>query len=296
MSPIIKRLGVIANLQRPGAEAVLLRLTQWCRKHNVPVALCDEMSTSATDSDVVVPRDQLAATSDVILSMGGDGTLLATARLLGDSGVPILGINIGSLGFLTDQTPNDLETTLKRLIEDDYEIQERMVLTAGIADADEEEEYYALNDVVVGRNDIRMINMALYSNGDYICSYAADGLILATPTGSTAYSLAAGGPILNPEMDAIIATPIAPHSLASRPLVFDAGEVLTLEITSHTDVAVMTIDGQVSRRLMKGDRVRVRKAHYYTRLVRFWENSFYHVLRSKLHWGVLPSRDSSSSD
>jgi len=293
---MIKRLGVIANLQRPGADEVILRLTQWCRKHNVPVALCDEMSTSDIDSDLAMPRDQLAANSDVILSMGGDGTLLATARLLGDSGVPILGINIGSLGFLTDQTPNDLETTLRRLIEDDYEIQERMVLTAGIVDADEEEKHYALNDVVIGRNDIRMITLALYSNGDYICSYAADGLILATPTGSTAYSLAAGGPILNPQMDAIIATPIAPHSLASRPLVFDAGEVLTLEMTSQTDVAVMTIDGQVSRRLRKGDRVRVRKAHYCARLVRFQESSFYNVLRSKLHWGVLPSRDSSGSD
>lgn len=292
----MQRLGVIANLHRPGADEVLQRLTRWCEEHNVPVGLCEETSTSEGHTHLAMPREELAANSDVILSMGGDGTLLATARLLGDSGVPILGINIGSLGFLTDQTPDDLETTLTRLIENDYEIHERMVLMAGIVDADGDEKHYALNDVVVGRSDIRMINLALYSNGDYICSYAADGLVLSTPTGSTAYSLAAGGPILNPEMDAIIATPIAPHSLASRPLVFDAGEVLTLELTSQTDVAVMTIDGQVSRQLRKGDRVCVGKAPFHTKLVRFEENSFYKVLRSKLHWGVLPRRDSSSKD
>jgi NAD+ kinase len=292
----MKRIGVIANLQRHGAEDVLDRLTGWCSKHDVPLCLCDEMRATDVDPKLIVPRDTLTEKSDVILSMGGDGTLLATARLVGDSGVPILGINIGSLGFMTEQTPHDLEDTLRRITEDDYNIQERMVLEAAIADSAKDEKYYALNDIVIGRTDIRMINLALYSNDDYICSYAADGLILSTPTGSTAYSLAAGGPILNPEMDAVIATPIAPHSLASRPLVFDSKEVLSLEITSDTDVAVVTIDGQVSKRLKNGDRVRVRKAHYYARLVRFPENSFYHVLRSKLHWGVLPRREAESED
>jgi NAD+ kinase len=292
----MKRIGVIANLQRQGAEEVLMRLVEWCRKHDAPLCLCDDMRATNVDRALVVPRHELTEKSDVILSMGGDGTLLATARLVGDSGVPILGINIGSLGFLTQQTPHDLEDTLKRITGDDYSIQERMVLEAAITNFAGDEKYYALNDIVIGRSDIRMINLALYSNEDYICSYAADGLILSTPTGSTAYSLAAGGPILNPEMDAVIATPIAPHSLASRPLVFDSKEVLMLEITSDTDVAVITVDGQVSKRLKNGDRVRVKKAHYYARLVRFPENSFYHVLGSKLHWGVLPRREDSAED
>jgi len=292
----MKRIGVIANLQRDGAEDVLKRLVSWCKKHDVPLCLCDDMRATDIDPGLVVPRAKLTEHSDVVLSMGGDGTLLATARLVGDSGVPILGINIGSLGFMTEQTPHDLEETLKRIAGDDYNIQDRMVLEAAITNSATDEKYYALNDIVIGRTDIRMINLALYSNEDYICSYAADGLILSTPTGSTAYSLAAGGPILNPEMDAVIATPIAPHSLASRPLIFDSKEILTLEITSDTDVAVVTVDGQVSKRLKNGDRVSVKKAHYYVRLVRFPDNSFYHVLRSKLHWGVLPRREASSGD
>jgi len=287
----VKRLGVKANLNRPGADEVVRRLIKWCGDNHVPVYLCDNLRNIASESEQVVSPGELAGKSDVILSMGGDGTLLATARLVGDSGIPILGINIGSLGFMTEQTPVDLEGTLRRLVEGDFSLQDRMVLAAETPGSKEQNVNFALNDIVVGRSDIRMINLALYSNGDYICSYAADGLIISTPTGSTAYSLAVGGPILNPEMEAIIASPIAPHSLTSRPLIFSVGETLTLGVESHTDVATLTIDGQVSYPLKHGDKVRIRKADFRVKLVRFEENSFYKVLRSKLQWGVLPPRD-----
>jgi NAD+ kinase len=290
------QLGVKANLKRPGAVDVLQRLIKWCHDSGIPLWYCDDLRGVAAESKYVVPPEELPIKSDVILSMGGDGTLLATARIVGDSGIPILGINIGSLGFLTEQTPVNLEHTLRRVIEGDYVLQDRMILSAEVSGKEENETNFALNDIVVGRRDIRMINLALYSDVDYICSYAADGLIISTPTGSTAYSLAVGGPILNPEMEAIIASPIAPHSLTTRPLIFSIGETLILQIESHTDVATLTIDGQVSAPLEYGDRVRIRKADFAVRLVRFEENSFYEVLRSKLQWGVLPRRDNPKTD
>ncbi len=291
----MKQLGVKANLKRPGAADVVRRLISWCRDSDVPLWLCEDLSGVATDSKHIVPSRELPKKSDIILSMGGDGTLLATARIVGDSGIPILGINIGSLGFLTEQTPVDLERTLRRVMDGDYTLQTRMMLVAEISGREDIGTNFALNDIVVGRRDIRMINLALYSDGNYICSYAADGLIISTPTESTAYSLAVGGPILNPEMEAIIASPIAPHSLTSRPLIFSVGETLMLEVESHTDVVTLTIDGQVSAPLEYGDRVCIRKADFSVRLVRFAENSFYQVLRSKLQWGVLPSGDNSAA-
>jgi NAD+ kinase len=284
-------IGVIANLNRSGAQQVVERLAKWCDEHDTPLYFCQEMTSVSGESRNVVQRCDLPELCDVILSMGGDGTLLATARLVGDSGVPILGINIGSLGFLTEQTPVDLERTLQRLSEGGYHLQERMVLAASVSTADGKTSF-ALNDVVIARSDIRMASIALYSNGDYICSYNADGLVISTPTGSTAYSLAVGGPILNPEMDAIVASPIAPHSLASRPLVFNANEALTVEISPDTEVAVMIVDGQESTKLKNGDRISIEKANYRVRLIRFDENSFYKVLREKLHWGYLPIQDS----
>ena len=292
----MKRLGVLANLNKQGADTVVRRLVEWCRSNQVPLCLCDDLRELATASERIVAPHELPRESDIILSMGGDGSLLATARIVKDSGIPILGINIGSLGFLTEQTPEDLEGTLKRLIEGDFSLQERMILAAELSGNDDDRIKFALNDIVVGRGDIRLINLALYSNGDYICSYAADGLILSTPTGSTAYSLAVGGPILNPEMDAIIASPIAPHSLTSRPLIFSVEETLTLEVKSETDVAMLTIDGQVSTPLKYRDKIRIRKADFSVKLVRFEEQSFYKVLRSKLQWGVLPPRDATSRD
>jgi NAD+ kinase len=292
----MKRIGVKANLKRPGADEVFRRLTTWCRENDVHVSLCEELRDMATGAEDIVPPNELPLKSDVIFSMGGDGTLLATARLVGKSGVPILGINIGSLGFLTEQTPTDLEETLSRVTRGDYTLQERMILSADVDGQDGLVTNHALNDIVIGRKDFRMINLALYSDGAYICSYAADGLIISTPTGSTAYSLAVGGPILNPEMEAIIASPIAPHSLTSRPLVFSTEETLTIEIRSETDVSQLTIDGQVSAPLQHGDRVQIKKSDFSIRLVRFREHSFYKVLRSKLHWGVLPSRDDTDGD
>lgn len=280
--------GVIANLKRPGAGDVISRLLRWIEKSEVFCYFCEELRDAASGNIEIIQRELIPEKSDIILSMGGDGTLLSTARLVGSRGIPILGINIGSLGFLTEQTPESLERNLDRVVAGDYAIQERMVLATTVLNEVNSETLYALNDVVVGRKDIRMVHLALYSNGDYICSYAADGLIISTPTGSTAYSLAVGGPILNPEMDALIASPIAPHTLTSRPLVFSADEELTLEVESKTDEAHLTLDGQSSISLKNSDKVSIRKGGYYVRLVRFKENSFYKVLRSKLQWGVLP--------
>ncbi len=288
----MKNLGVVANLQRAGTEEIIRRIIDWCEQNDVSLFLCNELTDLNRRSGSVVSEADLPSKSDVIISIGGDGTLLATARLIGKSCVPILGINAGSLGFLTVQRPDDLEDALERIRRSEYDIENRMMLEARVLGDDQHDSIFALNDVVVGRSDVRMIKLALYSDDIYTCSYAADGLIIATPTGSTAYSLAVGGPILNPRMDAMIASPIAPHSLASRPLIFSSDEKLTLEIASDTDLAMMTVDGQVSISLKRGDRIGVKKADRHVSLIRFEENSFYGILQSKLHWGVLPVGES----
>ena len=282
------KIGIIANTNRPNARSVVERVIRWCLDNNQEFYLSDKLSMMACGNQPTLTESALVNKCDYIVSMGGDGTLLATARLVGDKEVPILGINIGSLGFLTEQTPADLENSLARLQAGNFEIEERIVLQAGLSD-DSSGDYFALNDFVIEKGKVsRMISLSLSANDDYICSYNADGLIVASPTGSTAYSLAVGGPILNPKMKAMIASPIAPHSLASRPLLFPHEDILEVKVEFSPDYALLTADGQVDTMLPTGSVVRIRIADHVVKLIRFPENSFYSVLRSKLQWGVLP--------
>ncbi len=281
------KLGIIANINRPHAKSVVERVVKWCRENKQEFFLAEDLSGVTSQALPLLPREELPKRCNYIISMGGDGTMLASARLVGTAEVPILGINIGSLGFLTEQTPQDLELSLKRLQNGNFKLEKRMLLEATC----EREKFHALNDFVIDKGSIsRMISLSLSANGDYICSYNADGLIIASPTGSTAYSLAVGGPILNPKMQAMIASPIAPHSLASRPLIFPADDLLDIKIEFSHEYAILTADGQVDTKLPTGTTVTVRVADHSVRLIRFPENSFYSVLRSKLHWGVLPKR------
>ncbi|MBD3218255.1 MAG: NAD(+) kinase [candidate division Zixibacteria bacterium] len=281
------KLGIIANINRPHAKSVVERVVKWCHENKQDFFLAEDLSGISAQALPLLPREELPKKCNYIISMGGDGTMLASARLVGTAEVPILGINIGSLGFLTEQTPQDLELSLKRLQNGNFKLEKRIILEATC----ERQKFYALNDFVIDKGSIsRMISLSLSANGDYICSYNADGLIIASPTGSTAYSLAVGGPILNPKMQAMIASPIAPHSLASRPLIFPADDLLDIKIEFSHEYAILTADGQVDTKLPTGTTVTVRVADHSVRLIRFPENSFYSVLRSKLHWGVLPKR------
>ncbi len=286
-------LGVLANINRPHARSVVERVIRWCRSNDQEFYLAEDLGQISSEKLPTLADRELVDKCDYLLAMGGDGTMLATARLVGKSEVPILGINIGSLGFLTEQTPADLESSLKRLQDHNFEIEKRIVLKAELNDMS----FFAMNDFVVDKGRIsRMISLSLAANGDYICSYNADGLIVSSPTGSTAYSLAVGGPILNPLMQAMIASPIAPHSLASRPLIFPADDVLEVKVEFCHKNAILTADGQVDTDVAVGETVKIMIADHHVRLIRFPENSFYSVLRSKLHWGVLPKTSNSNNN
>ncbi|MEW5994787.1 MAG: NAD(+)/NADH kinase, partial [Candidatus Zixiibacteriota bacterium] len=234
-------------------------------------------------------RYDIASEIDLLVSMGGDGTFLASARAVGEQGVPLLGINLGSLGFLTQVGQKDLEKALAAIAEGKYEIEERMLLKVHVEGKQQLDNPYALNDVVVDNGPIsRLIDINLRVNKEDIVTYKADGLIIATPTGSTAYSLAVGGPIMHPKMEAIIAAPISSFSLNTRPMVFSSGDVLELQINSPHGVAGLTLDGQVMAPLIDTDKVVITKADFCLKLVTFPQYSFYKLLRNKLHWGMTP--------
>ncbi|MCP4706695.1 MAG: NAD(+)/NADH kinase [candidate division Zixibacteria bacterium] len=291
------RFGLYANFHRPDASETVNFVIDWCCKNDHKVFFCDKIVDRITSDIESIPCDELVNNCDIVISLGGDGTILATARTLDKSEIPILGINLGSLGFLTQITPDDLESALKRVVSGSYQIEKRMVMQSQVIDGDKMTLPYALNDVVIDKGSVsRVINLSLYADGEYISSYTADGMVIATPTGSTAYSLATGGPILKPTMDALIVSPISPFSLTSRPLVFPAETNLEVRIRSEHGSALLTIDGQVATKFSPQGTIQVSKAAHSVRFIRFPENSFFDILRQKLHWGKLPVVDYKKSD
>jgi len=284
----MKSLGIIANVKKELTKSVLEEITRWASQNKVNVSICEELIPLIGQKENSLPRSQLWETSEVLISLGGDGTMLASARAVGEHQTPILGINLGGLGFLTEITSNDLHNTLNKLKKGDYFIEKRMVLETEI-EGGKRFDQYALNDVVIDKGEVaRLFLLHLFTKDKFICSYSADGLILSTPTGSTAYSLAAGGPIINPRMNAIIVSPICPHSLASRPIVFSDNETLKVTVEISSRHAVLTIDGQVAFGVESGSSVLVRKAKHSVNLIKFRDRSFYEILRRKLHWGARP--------
>jgi len=223
---------------------------------------------------------------DLLLVLGGDGTLLSMARLVGDLGVPILGVNLGGLGFLTALTKEELFPALEAFLADGLVIEERVMLAAQVWRHGERlSEYVALNDVVITKSAMsRIINLAVSVDGQFATAYRADGLIISTPTGSTAYCLSAGGPIVFPTMPAVVLTPICSHTLTNRPIVLPADQRIEVTLQSDQDV-MLTLDGQVGFALKEADVVAVYQATARTRLLRFPQKHFFSVLRTKLKWG-----------
>jgi NAD+ kinase len=223
---------------------------------------------------------------DLLIVLGGDGTLLSMARAVGDLGVPLLGVNLGGLGFLTATTLEEMPAALEAVLVGRMVVDERMLLTVRVRRNGQPLcEYVALNDVVITKSAMsRIIDLAVAVEGQHATAYRADGLIISTPTGSTAYSLSAGGPILFPTMDGIVLTPICSHTLTNRPIVLPSH--LRVEVTLLADQEVMaTVDGQIGVNLRVRDTVEVVKAGGRVRLVRFPHKDFFSVLRTKLKWG-----------
>jgi len=284
----MKSVGIIANVKKELTKGVVEEIITWAGENGFDFLICEELIPLVGHKEKSHARAELGKRSDVLISLGGDGTMLASARAVGEHQTPILGINLGGVGFLTEINCNDLTNTLNRLKRGDYFIEKRMVLQTEV-DGTKKLDQYALNDVVLDKGEVaRLFLMHLYLQDEFICSYSADGLIVSTPTGSTAYCLAAGGPIINPRLNAIIVSPICPHTLASRPIVFSESETLKVVVELSSRHAVLTIDGQVAFNLRSGSSVSIRKAEHSVNLIKFRDRSFYDILRTKLHWGARP--------
>ncbi len=284
------RFGLIANLRRVGAKEAVTAVVEWARRTKHELLLCDTLKTVVPDYTRFVKQADIASQVDILVSMGGDGTLLSTARSVGAAGTPILGINLGSLGFLTQLTPLQLEASLDAVADGKYKIEERMLLKVVATGRYKLPVPYALNDIVFDRGpSTRLLDINLKVNGEDVVTYKADGLIIATPTGSTAYSLAVGGPIMHPKMDAMIAAPIAAFSLTTRPMIFSGDDVIELQLLTRNEEAHLTLDGQVGIAVKAGESVVVSRGEYRAKLVTFPQNSYYRLLRNKLHWGIPPN-------
>ncbi len=287
-----RRIGVVGYNRYEALESTLERVLDFAGKAGLEVFLEPDLIRGGRAAQPYLP--EITDTLDLLVTLGGDGTLLRGARLVAPHGIPVLGINLGRLGFLTSISPEELEVGLAAFVEGQIALDERMVLQveARTASGRKHGEYFALNDVVLHRGGVaRMIRMRVHAHDEEVGTYSADGIILATPTGSTAYSLSAGGPIVTPSVDCIIATPICPHTLAVRPLILSAAETVSVEVLSPMEELILTIDGQQAANLTPGDRLVVCRAPVPLRLVRFPGQTFFSTLRRKLAWGDLEDRD-----
>jgi len=287
-----RRVGIVGNREKKGARALLPALVRWMRDRGLSVTLERGLCQGVRDAGAGLPLRSLVSRVDAVLVLGGDGTFLSTARQTARVGVPILGVNMGGLGFLTETAEADLYPALERLLAGEVEIEARMMIEARVRSRKGRGVWSecGLNDAVIHQADeSRMVRLDVRIGRTSIGTLAADGLIVATPTGSTAYSLSAGGPIVRPTIEALLATPICPHSLAFRPLLVDAGEKLRIRLGQDVSRARLTIDGQISRPLAPGDEVEVRRAKSQVQMLSLKRESFYEVLREKLAWAGSPS-------
>jgi len=242
----------------------------------------------------VSPIEKLAGQCDLVIVVGGDGSLLQVASVLAEHDLPVIGINRGRLGFLTDILPDEIESTLEQVLSGEYKIESRFLLDLYIGTKEQDQQEYlgsALNDVVLHPGKaVQMIEFALYIDQEFVYNQASDGLIVATPTGSTAYAMSAGGPIMNPRLDAIVLVPLNPHSLSSRPIVVEGNRELTLVVGErHQILPQISCDGSMSHRCAPGDRITIRKKPKGLKILHPADYDYYETCRSKLGWSIRPT-------
>lgn len=281
-----KSIGILTKPKFPEVKATLQAVVSWLRARNIVVIL-DTTSAVLLGESGGLQKTQLAQKADVLLVLGGDGTMLNAARLAGERSIPILGVNMGGLGFLTEVRLEHLYPSLERVFANEYVIDERLMLGTHIHRHGETvAQGLVLNDVVVSKGTLaRMIELKVSIQGQFVTNLRGDGLIVSTPTGSTAYSLSAGGPIINPAVHSLILTPICPHTLTHRPLIVPDDSEIDVTLTSKDEGAMATLDGQVGVALTQGDSVVIKATDFRTKLIRFPETIYYGVLREKLKWG-----------
>lgn len=282
----MKTIGILTKPKFPDVKSTLKELAAWLRERKKDVIL-DAATAQMIGEPGTYQKTQLASLSDMILVLGGDGTMLSAARLAEERGIPILGCNMGGLGFLTEVKLEQLYPALERIFNNDYVLDERLMLRARMHRHGEHvAQATVLNDVVVSKGTLaRMIEIRIAIGDQFVTNLRGDGLIVSTPTGSTAYSLSAGGPIMNPAVQSLLLTPICPHTLTHRPLLVPSQTVLEVTLTSKDDGAMATFDGQVGVSMTQGDTIVIQTSDHRTQLIRFPESTYYDVLRQKLKWG-----------
>ena len=284
----IQSVGIVTKPRLEEAARVAADLVRWFRERRIEAVVEDRLAHEIDSADVASADGQLLENVDLVVVIGGDGTLLATARLLGGRPVPILAINLGGLGFLTEVTLSELYPQLEKVLAGGFVTDRRVMLDAALVrDGETVAAHQALNDVVINKGTLaRIIDLETRVNGQYVSTFRSDGLILATPTGSTAYNLSAGGPIVHPQMSAMLMTPICSHTLTTRPLVLPGDMQVTVTLTSSSDEGVyITIDGQIGIEMQRGDCLNLHKSTSEVLLVAPAGKNYFDVLRGKLKWG-----------
>ena len=280
------KIGIIAKPHRTDFSSRLSEILEWLEDHDCEPVVEDSVAEGFDlDSVQIARREDIPRLVQAIIVFGGDGTLLSVARSVGDSGTPILGVNLGSLGFLTEVTVDELYPAVEQILAGQHRIERRWLLKTEIVPVQgTATTYHALNDVVINKGAIsRIINLETYIQDDFTATFLADGIIVATPTGSTAYSLSAGGPIVFPTLDSVILTPICPHTLTNRPLVVPADTKIRIVLSSGKDV-MLTVDGQVGTALQEGDEIWFTRSPFSIGLIQSKERSYFDILRKKLKW------------
>ena len=281
-----KTAAIISRPDRPEVAQILPGLLTWLREHGYRV-LADTETGNYANGFEVVPRTEMGARPlDLMIVLGGDGTLLTAARITAAIDVPLLGVNLGTLGFLTEVPPHSLHLILDAIAKGRAPVETRFLMQCDLVRGNDlRASSLVFNDAVVNKTTLARLNTYdLYIDKMFVASYRADGMIVATPTGSTAYSLSAGGPVLMPTVNALVVTPVAPHSLTHRPLVVPDSAEIEILLRSEEEVAYLSLDGQPGLDLSDGDRVRCRRSEHQVKLFRTGSD-FFQVLRSKLKWG-----------
>lgn len=285
------KIGIIGNLEKQELPRVVLDVLKRHREGKAEFLLIDDLAKTVKRSvgrgglggASIVSEKQLLSKSDLIIALGGDGTILRAARLVGSRAIPILGVNLGKLGFLTEISLEELNSCLEEVLEGEYKVDQRMMLEGSSAQLSRP--FIGLNDLVIDKyGSSRVMDIEVEVNDEYLATYAADGIILSTPTGSTAYSLANGGPIVAPPSQVITISPICPHTLTARPIIVPDESVITVKIMGGQK-AHLVADGQLEKLLRPPCVISVKKAPFGAKLVRRNTTNYFDVLRKKLHWG-----------
>src|SRR5712691_12305252 len=288
----IKRIGVVVKPHQPDALETLCRLAAWLKERGIKFVGGPEIERERIEHETgcaveVVKDDELAEHVDLMLVLGGDGTMIATARMIGDTEVPVLGVNYGGLGYLAEFRIEELYVALESILSGNYRLDKRVMLAVELLRGDEHvTRNRVLNDVVINKSALaRIIEIEAYLNQQFVNSFRADGLIVSTPTGSTAYNLSAGGPVIFPTMNAVVITPICPFTLSNRPIVVPDDSTIEVRLMTDNEDVALTLDGQVGFPLQVGDRVVIRKSRTTFNLVQPASRNYFDVLRDKLRWG-----------